>query len=412
MRARMRNIRDNSIDILSETFEIFTMQTQKLREAHEELKRQIEEINTALEAKNRALKRKINELHETKGYLNNILEGISSGVIAVDLNGTINIFNRAAEQITHYSRKEVLGKKYRKKFAKGQPATAAIMEALQSHGTVTNQQRKMITKDGVEIIISCSTAPICDADGKVIGAIETFSDLTEVKKLEEQVRRADRLAVLGEMAATVAHEIRNPLGGIEGFALLLEKDLEHDEQLRIMARNIVDGARSLNRIVATLLDFTRPVELNLQHEKIDEIIESAFRFLNEDTSRSMEKIKVEKRYETDRPLLADKERLSQVFLNLILNAVQAMPDGGHLKIVSREVDSGVEIRMEDTGCGIPDEIGRKLFTPFFTTKEDGTGLGLPTAQKIISAHGGQIAVESKVGQGSTFTIKLPTGKGI
>jgi len=245
---------EKKLEWLGEAFESFISQTQKLRQTHLELKEQVEKINADLEEKNRALEAKINELHETKEYLNNTLESVSSGVVAVDLNGVITIFNAGAENIMRLSREDVIGKGYCDLFGEGDSAVPAIIDTLRNHDCVSNQQRMMKLKDGDEIIISASTAPILNARGAIIGAIETFSDLTEKLELEDQIRQADRLAVIGQMAATVAHEIRNPLGGIEGFALLLEKDLEDDPQLSARARNIIDGARTINSIISSMLE--------------------------------------------------------------------------------------------------------------------------------------------------------------
>jgi PAS domain S-box-containing protein len=406
-----REVDDNKLEFLGEAFESFIAQTQKLRQTHLELKEQVEEINADLEEKNRALEAKIDELHETEEYLNNTLESVSSGVVAVDLDGKVTIFNRGAEMIMRTARDDVIGQDYCGLFGGGQPMTPAIMDTLHNHKSVVNRQRLMKLKDGTEIIIQASTAPIRNARGEIIGAIETFSDLTEIVELEEQIRRADRLAVIGEMAATVAHEIRNPLGGIEGFALLLEKDVEDNEQLRDRARNIVDGARTINSIISRMLEFARPLDLNLQHEHIDKIIDDTLMFVKEEDNDGLRSICVEKRYETGSGVLADRSQLREVFSNLIQNAVQAMPGGGDLKIAIKEAESGIEIKMQDSGCGIPEDVATKLFNPFFTTREHAAGLGLSTVQKIICAHRGAINVESKIGEGTTFTINLPSEKG-
>ena len=401
----------NKLEFLGEAFESFIAQTQKLRQTHLELKEQVEEINADLEQKNQALKAKIDELHETEEYLNNTLESVSSGVVAVDLDGRVTIFNRGAEMIMRRARADVIGKDYCGLFGAGQPMTPAIIDTLRNHKSVLNQQRLMKLEDGTEIVIQASTAPVRDARGAIIGAIETFSDLTEIIELEEQIRRADRLAVIGQMAATVAHEIRNPLGGIEGFALLLEKDVRDDEQLCARARNIIDGTRTINSIISRMLEFARPLDLNLQHERIDEIIDDTLLFVKEEENDDLRRICVEKRYETQAGVLADRSQLREVFSNLIHNAVQAMPGGGDLKIAIKAVESGVEIKMQDSGCGIPEDVATKLFNPFFTTREHAAGLGLSTVQKIICAHRGEINVESVIGKGTTFTINLPSEKG-
>ncbi|HID31213.1 MAG TPA: hypothetical protein EYP19_14615, partial [Desulfobacterales bacterium] len=244
-------------------------------------------------------------------------------------------------------------------------------------------------------------------------------DLSELRRLEERLERADRLAVIGQMAATVAHEIRNPLNGIEGFAGLLEREFPEDDPRRRYARNILEGVRALNKTVTDLLQFARPARLDLRPWRLSHIFQQVIFFLQEEI-RSPRKdgrstplsahIKVETAYDTDADeVIADREQLRGAFLNLVLNAAQAMPDGGVIRIESRPADTKGQlcIRISDSGTGIPPEIREKLFTPFVTTKEHGTGLGLAITKKIIESHQGAITVESEPGKGTTFTVVLP-----
>ncbi len=249
------------IKTLTDAFDVFNQKTRKLQESYNRLKRQVEQVNEELRQKNEILKRKIDELDMTRDYLNDIVESMSSGLIAVNLRGRITTFNRAAEKITGYSRREILGKKYSSVFPDETGGFSILERMMKRPDQRVHDERAVMTKSGRSIPIGVSLSPVRDAENRLIGAIEIFNDLTEIKHLEEQVMRADRLAALGEMAASVAHEIRNPLGGIEGFASLLERDLSDDEVKREMAHNIVDGAKILNRIVSSLLDFTRPGRL-------------------------------------------------------------------------------------------------------------------------------------------------------
>ena len=239
-----------------------------------------------------------------------------------------------------------------------------------------------------------------------------FNDLTEMKRLEEQVRRMHTLAALGEMAATVAHEIRNPLGGIASFANLLERDLETDDPSRRLVRKITEGVARLNRIVSSLLSYTRPLNLNTHPVDLMQTVEEAAAFFEIDLERKQQAVEIRRLFlETPCVCQVDTEQFHQVILNLLLNATQAMPEGGTIELeVAQTSDADgdwIVTRVRDTGMGIDEELQEKLFTPFFTTKEDGTGLGLVTSRKIIEAHGGNIVVDSTPGDGTCFTIALP-----
>ncbi len=270
---------------------------------------------------------------------------------------------------------------------------------------------------------------------------QTESDLrhsrTEQVRLEDQVSRMNTLAALGQMAAAVAHEIRNPLGGIAGFAGLLERDLAVDDPRRKWVKKIIEGVSSLNSIVTGLLHYTRPVRLNIHRIDIVNLIEESASFVEIDLARrDGQAISIARAYEVPgAPCLVDPEQMQQVFLNLLQNAAQAMPEGGTITVsvkpgsgepekrrggetepfqfpvspippTGEEGRGWVEVEVADTGEGMSEEVQRQLFTPFFTTKENGTGLGLATARKIIEAHRGVIRVTSEVGRGSAFAVAL------
>lgn len=229
--------------------------------------------------------------------------------------------------------------------------------------------------------------------------------LRELRQLEEELRRKDRLAALGELSAGVAHEIRNPLGIIRSSAQVLGKSTAGNEKAEELTSFIVEEVDRLNRIVSNFLDFARPRKLSLERVKIEDIVERSLHLAEPSLSESH--TRVVRDYEDDLPLTkADPELLSQAFLNLIMNAVESMPDGGKLGIRLSARGSGVEVYFADTGAGIPDEIMGKIFNPFFSTRDGGSGLGLSIVHKIIESHGGTITVRSKVNGGSVFTVRL------
>jgi two-component system sensor histidine kinase HydH len=223
---------------------------------------------------------------------------------------------------------------------------------------------------------------------------------------EEQLRRADRLSALGELSAGMAHEIRNPLGSIKGAVEILKDDYGPDAPKQEFIQILLKETDRLNQIVQEFLSFARPKPPELKQEDVNEVIESVLT-LTAQPARTA-RVAIEKHLDRSigkRDL--DAGLLKQAFLNLVLNAIQAMPGGGTMTVVSARNDSGIEVNIVDTGTGISPENLKKLFSPFFTTKQDGTGLGLAITFRIIQNHHGTIDVDSVPGKGTTFTVRIP-----
>jgi signal transduction histidine kinase len=230
-----------------------------------------------------------------------------------------------------------------------------------------------------------------------------------MKQMERELSQTRTLAALGQMAATVAHEIRNPLGGIGGFARLLERDLDRDDKRRRLAERIIEGVGSLNKIVTNLLAYTKPMETQLREIELLPWLEELAVWVkteaeNADTDQIEITVEVEPRIKVVR---FDPEKLRQVMLNLALNAIQAISGTGKIQISARRAPGLLILGVEDSGAGIPNETINEIFNPFFTTKENGTGLGLAIVRKIVELHGGNLFVESNPGFGSRFDIHLP-----
>lgn len=397
----------------AEVLTAFNNSTLQLQQAYIALQVKFAALNRRLEETNRELNHKVDELSEVKEYLNSILQSVTNGVIAQDRNGTVTAFNTAAEQITGMQNADVVGKRYEEIFETAFTASSGVA------GSSNYVTRDMKVRGGVAIPVRESTSRTCDSRGRITGAVKIFEDLTELRELEEQARRQDRLAALGQMSATVAHEIRNPLGGIEGFASLLIRDFEADDPRLRLVQKIQEGSRSLNRIVSELLMFTRPVKLKHQRIEAAELLANVFGFLTEDLQKA--DIKLRKKFgQKHLALWGDVEQLKQVILNVALNAVQAMPNGGTLDVAckkqeprpSRKVSdrrNGVQlvITLKDSGPGIQEHEIPLIFNPFYTTKEKGTGLGLAIASKIVEAHDGRISASNSPGGGAVFSISLP-----
>jgi PAS domain S-box-containing protein len=328
--------------------------------------------------------------------------------LVVDLDGEITFFNQEAEDITGFEQAKVLGQPYAEIIGLNAGRNLSVLHTLDTGERLASREKELAQPNGNTIPIGFSTSLVRDEAGTILGALEVFNDLTEVKRLEAEVQRVQTLAALGEMAATVAHEIRNPLGGIAGYAGMLERDLDSDDPNRRLVQKITEGVGRLNRIVVSLLNYTRPLRLNVHPVNLVELLEETTAFFAIDIERSREDIRIERDFpDGDLICRIDPEQLQQVILNLLQNAMQAMPDGGAIAVGLRVEENQGVLSVGDTGIGMADEVREKLFTPFFTTKEDGTGLGLVTSKKIIDAHNGQIRVDSEPGRGTQFSISLP-----
>ena len=377
---------DSNIEMkaLAEAFEIFTRSTQTLEESYRKLDEHAQKMSRELAAKNR-------ELALTNDYLNSILESMSDGVIASDTQESITTFNRAATVMLGYTAAEAAGQSFQAMFGRQfRLARGASSAALRA-------------KSGRFVPVSERDAPIADREGTRLGYVKVFQDLTEIEALREQVRQRDRLAAIGEMAATVAHEIRNPLGGIRGFASLLARDIAEDDPRARLVDKILIGTKDLDRVVNELLEYTRPVDLDPRPVACGEILRAALAYLELDGRA----VRVVDETEPSLKVLADLDKMRQVFLNILLNAVQSIEGEGELRITASATSAAVTIAIADTGCGIAPEDVDNVFSPFYTTKEKGTGLGLAVAGKIVESHAGALSVESELGKGTTFFVRLP-----
>jgi len=275
----------------------------------------------------------------------------------------------------------------------------------------------MITRRGRKLPLSATASPLQSGNGEFLGNILVLRNLSYRKELDEDLNRADRLAMIGAVAAGLAHEIRNPLGGIKGAAQMLCRAFDKGSPLIQYTDIMIREVDRVNQLIEQLLDLSRPAELRLAPVNIHEILDEVL-LLEEQTPERQNKT-VRKRFDPSLPpILGDKARLTQVFLNLIKNGFQAMAETGTLTVTTR-VETDFYIRgqgtghskfiwvdIEDQGNGIKEEDLPHIFSPYFTTKNNGTGLGLAVCYRIIKEHGGLIRVESSAGSGTTFRVSL------
>ncbi|MCR4288765.1 MAG: ATP-binding protein [Candidatus Scalindua sp.] len=401
----------NNVKELLTIFDSFNTYAQKLESSYTQLQERVKKIDQEMAYTNECLNKKVLELDNQTRFLNSILGSMHSGVVAVDNDGKIMTFNNVAESTLNVIARDVLGNSFRSSFSHIGGFVDLLLESMLKNREINNLKRVIEMDDGETRNIESSISILKDENGAITGAVETFFDLSEICELKGRLNSASDLVSVGTMAASIAHEIRNPLNGIEGFASLLERDLEGDN-LRLV-KHIIKGTKNINEIVTDLLFLARPIKLNLRRYELPKIIDKALLFVDQELgNKGCKNIQIEKDYDSsDGFILCDPDRLQQAFLNILLNAIQSMPEGGKIRIFTRKSTTKdiptTQIGFVDTGDGINDGTIKKIFEPFFTTKDDGTGLGLAIVRKIIELHEGRINIFSGPEKGTTIMVNLP-----
>ena len=384
---------------LTAAFELFTQQSEKLERAYGELKGEVQKTNAELDA--------------TTYYLNSILSHMAQGLIFIDFQGIVTTYNRAAEELFKIPNNKVLFKSFWNAFDDAQfgfsmreaLAKRQVAEATYPALNHTGQEKRELA---VESSFIFHTGEKSDLGNEALqGMIVLIRDVTNVRKWQTIAARHERLKGLGEMAAMAAHEIRNPLGGIKGFASLLQRDLKTQPALQKMATHIVEGTDNLNKVVNTILDYARPINPVLEPTDLTTLLTELKTLVTADTH-----LNPAIHIETLTPLktlivAVDRQLLKAALLNLMSNSIKALQDGGKIALSAYINEGQACLEIKDTGCGISPENLDKLFSPFFTTRPDGNGFGLAEVLKIVQAHGGTVAVSSTLGQGTVFTLKIP-----
>jgi PAS domain S-box-containing protein len=347
-------------------------------------------------------------LEATRDFLTRVIEGTADAIIVRDAAGVITSWNPAAEAIFGWTASEMVGQSARRLVAGDDASTPAIQRidaALREGRTLRNIETSGLRKDGTPITFSLTVAPIYDAADSFAGTTGIVRDVTAVKQLQLQLLERERLAAIGELAAMVAHEVRNPLAGIRGGCEILlegypEGDTRHD-----IGVEIIHQVDRLSRTVHDLLLFARPKAMDLVPTDLHGLIDRILRVLGDDPETG--DVEVVRDFGDDVPIIhADGRQMEQVFMNLVLNAIQVMNHKGRVTIATRTLGRQVVVTVTDTGPGIPPDKLGKIFEPFFTTRAQGTGLGLAIVKKIVEAHGGRIEAVSLPGSGARFTATL------
>ncbi len=347
-------------------------------------------------------------LSDIQAFAGLLVSRLPVGIIATDQQGRVSTWNHAAAEMTSISSRQALGRMVNK-YLPGELAAFFSPGSVRhtKEGESKGKEIRLVI-NGFEIVLHCQLIDLRDPEGNYMGQVLLLSDITRLKDLESEMRENERLAAVGRMAAGVAHEVRNPLSSIKGLALLLKDKFSRDSREFETTGLLVQEVERMNRTISELLSFARPAALDLQPIDLQELLSDSLQLVSADTAS--EHIRTSLHCDHDLPtVFADRDRLSQVFINILLNGVQAMEQGGTLEIIVRKSGSGkqIELQFRDSGKGIKPEHLSQVFFPYFTTKNGGTGIGLAISQKIIVDHGGTVRVESEQGRGTTVFVELP-----
>ncbi len=368
------------------------------------------------------------QITELKNFNESIIQSIGSGLITIDLRHRITSFNQSAEEILGYEASNVVSKNLEELFAPDElEKLLPFAEQGENGQNLMNREIEISTKDNSKIHIGFSITDRKDNENRRLGHIISFRDITEIKQMQAEVIRMDRLASLGVLASGIAHEIRNPLAGIKTVAQTLEEEIEEGDAKREYLARIIRQVNRMDELLRAFFSYARPRSPVRKFYRLQEIVHEVTALLNQRLNK--QKIELVEEYDEALELLyVDFHQIQQVLFNLFINAIDAMPDGGQLKIFAKQISSRLyrmdrrgkkhpvanrsmqfaEIKISDTGDGIEGDKLAQIFDPFFTTKPQGSGLGLSIVYRIMEEHNGDIQVESEPEKGTEFKLLLPT----
>jgi signal transduction histidine kinase len=346
-------------------------------------------------------------------FFRHIVAGMRNAVLAITRDGRLALINEEAYRIFGIPARteEDLGRPAAVVF-KDHPDVVRVLTGVFDLHHVPNRVEMRLKPQ--QKVIGYTLSLVRDDGGDVVGAAMFFKDLTRVEQLEERERLRDRLAALGQMAAAIAHEVKNPLAGIEVLAGLLRRRIPESPDAQAVLTDIIKEAKMAAAIVQEVLEFVRPIRLQVEHTSIANAVDGALQLA--DTKSRQGDITVDVDLPRGLPeIQADQHQLTQVFTNLLINAYEAMEGRGHVRIAASPVRlanaadgrDAVLVEVSDDGPGIPPDVAENVFDPFFTTKPQGSGLGLAIVRKIVDAHDGRIDLRTAPGQGTTIRLTLP-----
>src|SRR4051812_37778117 len=353
------------------------------------------------------------------GFYRDMVWNLRNGVIAITRDGRVAVMNDIAYRtlgLKPQPRTTDIGRHY-SDVLKDVPDVCRMFNSVFDVSHLPNRAEMRLK--GTEKVIGYTLSHVKDAQGASVGATLFFKDLTRVEQLEERERLRDRLAALGEMAAAIAHEVKNPLAGIEVMAGILKRQLTESEDAQSILRDIIKEAKMANAIVVEVLDFVRPIRLQVERVSLADVVHDAISMAEAHAPRGRVQLAVDLR-EDLAPIQGDPHQLRQIFTNLLTNAFEAMNGVGNVRLtalqVSPDEEAGaadaqavpmIQVEVTDDGPGMPADVMERIFSPFFTTKPQGSGLGLAIVRKIVDAHDGRIDVSAQPAGGTRFRVTLP-----
>ncbi|MBT4289696.1 MAG: PAS domain S-box protein [Deltaproteobacteria bacterium] len=401
-------------ELLSQAFKAFDTSIKKLRGYQAKLEERVGALTT--------------ELHHKNQELTNVLQSLSNGLVVTDLTGHIRTFNRAAISITGIPEEQALQKNINDLMNfEVLPTPIEDENSIEKISEGYQQEFKYKKNIDSQAIISSSTTLMESDEKEKQGIIINLSDITALKKLEEEAERRNRLTAMGEIAMQVAHEIRNPLGSIKLFVSMMKKDFDEDSAEMELMQHISSAIQSMNHIISNLLEYTKPKPIALDRIDVNSILSEFVEFSR--FFAEQQEIEINLKIEPGDALTnGNAQLINQVFHNLFINACQSMPEGGNLNIeILKQVEAdplvlerlknyfatekksinAIKIIFRDSGKGMSEDVRKKIFDPFFTTREQGTGLGMSIAHKTMASHKGTILIESEQNKGTQVTLIFP-----
>ena len=345
-------------------------------------------------------------------FFRHIVTGMRNGVLALTADGKLALINDEAYRIFGITPDAADIGRPIGEVLRPQPEVVRLLSGVFDLHLLPNRVEMRLRPSGK--VIGYTLALVRNDADRVIGASMFFKDLTRVEQLEERERLRDRLAAVGEMAAAIAHEVKNPLAGIEVMAGLLRRKAPDAPEAQSVLTDIINEAKMANAIVQEVLEFVRPIRLQVEHTGVAEAVQAAVQLA--DTKAQRGGIQVEVNVPQGLPLIqGDQHQLTQLFTNLLMNAYEAMNGEGRVRFAARavHVDDGLDgreavvVEVADEGPGMPPDVADRVFSPFFTTKAQGSGLGLAIVRKIVDAHDGSIDLETAPGRGTVIRVTLP-----
>jgi PAS domain S-box-containing protein len=376
----------------------------------EELARNFTHMVEEVRVHRKELEGQLHEISALRRYQENILQSMTSGLIAIDLTGKITTVNQSGLNILSIGEDQLLGT-----FVSVLPRPwdvlgRVFLETLEE-GQGSRNRELRIEKDGKNLWIMITTTLLIEEDNEKLGVLGVFQDITDLRDLQERMKEADRMAALGRLSASLAHEIKNPLSAIKTFVQLVPKKFDSPVFREKLNATVPRELERINRLIDNLLQLTRKPRLKLTSVDLNEIVVQALELYHEEMEKNNVEFDATLKERMPR-IQADAELLHRVFSNILLNAIQAMPQGGKLNISTQRTsladkNGALQVAVQDTGFGMDEETVRRLFDPFFTTKEKGTGLGMANAKKIVEEHRGRIDVRSGPGKGTLVRVTFP-----